>query len=336
MLHGMDISDYQRPDNTHDLITNYSLDFLFMRAIQSNGVRDPSFPRFWAGAAGLPCVRGAYHFPFGRAAVYEADYFVDYVKPLAAQESDIYWLDCESNPQGLSAVALAQWGVDWATRVHDRTGRIPGIYGPYLTHPQYAVWQKHFCAWWWPNYPTLWNGRTAWPDVMKRPATHYWGSKPMIWQHSSTYPVGGPNGSPHDASVTDMTMAELQSLSGGIMPIDSTDVATIFNTRLQGLVRESADPKDPARPFVDFGDHVTIGDALALAYVEAMRAHSEIATVATAVASLTAAVADLHEDVAKLGTGSISPEVLAAVTEAVDVALSRLRVTVDVLPPTAT
>lgn len=117
-----------------------------------------------AGDAGL--FWGAYHFGTGEEGVAQADYFLSVVSP---GDNDLIVLDFEANPQGPS-MTLGEARA-FVTHIHDKTGRLPGLYGGHYlkellgtnTDPLLAR-----CWFWLAQYgptavvPVNWNTWTFW------------------------------------------------------------------------------------------------------------------------------------------------------------------------------
>ena len=229
LLRGFDISAYQGTEDLANMVPVYALDFVICRAWQSNSQRDPAFPRYWAALGQLDVVRGAYAFAHsGTSATRSADAFCDYVIEQGLRDTDLLVLDLESNLGGLTAPALAAWGIAWAQRVAVRCpDHKPVYYGGYPVHPQYKAFPEYFSAWWWARYPASLSQRTVWPRQMLAPASHYWPGGPHIWQFSQDYPIG-PN-DPHDANVSSLTREQLRSLNPGApaMPLTPDEIKAI-------------------------------------------------------------------------------------------------------------
>jgi len=98
------------------------------KATQGTNYTDSAYTtnRQKAAAAGL--MWGAYHFATGSDGASQADYFLSVVQP---GPTDLLVLDLEQNPSG-SSMTL-DGAHDFVTRIHDQTGKWPGLYsGSYI------------------------------------------------------------------------------------------------------------------------------------------------------------------------------------------------------------
>jgi GH25 family lysozyme M1 (1,4-beta-N-acetylmuramidase) len=120
---GCDVASYQGRIDFDELKNEVA--FIFAKATEGTGYRDPTFDRNWTSAKRAGLIRGAYHFArpdLGLSAQAEATYFLANLGPLSGD--DMLALDYE-----------VQWGgdvVDWCKTfldlVRQQTGITPYIY----------------------------------------------------------------------------------------------------------------------------------------------------------------------------------------------------------------
>jgi GH25 family lysozyme M1 (1,4-beta-N-acetylmuramidase) len=217
----------------------YDLSFGFVKATESTNFTDDRFDDNWPAIRAAGLVRGAYHFarPGDSSANAQADYFVNFVNAHGGFDgTDLPILDFETSG-GLGTNVGLEWCNDWGDRVRARTGLVPLIYfgGWAADDVGTPTLRDHFCAWWYPRYPNEWANRAAWPgdySDMTLPSNNRWGETPDIWQYSQSFPV---DGDPHDANVSKLTLAQLQSLNthtadGAVVALTQADADLVAAT----------------------------------------------------------------------------------------------------------
>lgn len=233
MLRGIDVSHYQGLVNWSTLRAVYGLSWGAAKATEGTTYRDAQFPNNWNAMKSADLVRMAYHFarPDNDAAN-QANVFLSTVKAAGIGPTDIMVLDLESNPNNLPMLALSNWVNEWADRVTAETGRKPFLYtgSGYITNNGTVDVSKHFAAWWFPKYPSAYDGNTKWPTAITGyPTPNNWGSAPDIWQFSQSF------AGKYDANIANMTLSDLQTrgtISIGVDMLDTTDKSFI-DARMQ-------------------------------------------------------------------------------------------------------
>jgi GH25 family lysozyme M1 (1,4-beta-N-acetylmuramidase) len=123
MTKGIDVASYQGFIDFDALKAD--VEFLFTKASEGTGYRDPTFTRNWSEAKRVGLLRGAYHFArpdLGTLAHEEAAYFLSSIAPVDA--GDLLALDYEVNWDG----DVVGWCKVWLDLVKQMTGIAPYIY----------------------------------------------------------------------------------------------------------------------------------------------------------------------------------------------------------------
>jgi lysozyme len=128
VISGVDCSNVNGHLDLAALTREHSLSFVFFKATEGRGFRDPLFPAAWAVIGDLGLVRGSYHFahPMTDAAA-QADAFLSYVRGAGLLDTDLLALDLEVN-DNRPAPMVAAWAQEWCSRVHAESGRKPVVY----------------------------------------------------------------------------------------------------------------------------------------------------------------------------------------------------------------
>jgi len=132
---GLDVSGYQ-PDVNWSSVASKGGKFVYIKATEGTGYRNPSFAKQYNGSYKAGLIRGAYHFarPDISSGTTQANYFVDHGGGWSADGKTLPGaLDMEYNPYGatcygLSGSSMVQWVRDFSNRVKARTNRYPTIY----------------------------------------------------------------------------------------------------------------------------------------------------------------------------------------------------------------
>lgn len=211
MLRGIDVSHYQGSVDWATLKARYGLSWGAAKATEGVSYRDSQFGANWRKMKAAGLVRMAYHFahPGGDPAA-EAKAFLSVVKAQGLEAADILVMDMESNPNKLPMLTLRDWLAGWADYVTKATGRKPFLYtgSGYITNNATKGLRPHYAAWWFPKYPSAYDGKTAWPgSITGYPVANNWGGPPDIWQFTQSFRGYAGN---TDASVANMTLADLK------------------------------------------------------------------------------------------------------------------------------
>jgi GH25 family lysozyme M1 (1,4-beta-N-acetylmuramidase) len=192
-VHGIDVSHYQGPI-TWSSVASDGVGFAILKATESRKYTDPTFAfnDSQAALAGVPV--GAYHVwtPSGSIddAKAEANHFVHVVQPGVGDVLPVLDMEMNRVPNGMPASVLQAWARTWLTRVTQKTGVRPMVYGS-----QYLFQTMLGNTTWFADhgYP-LWFAwpRTPLPNSM--PAHDWQGHGWTFWQHSWTGRVTGIHG----------------------------------------------------------------------------------------------------------------------------------------------
>jgi GH25 family lysozyme M1 (1,4-beta-N-acetylmuramidase) len=120
---GCDVASYQGQIDFDALKADVS--FIFAKATEGTGYRDPTFGRNWSEAKRVGLTRGAYHFArpdLGLSAPDEAGYFLANLGPL--EPGDELALDYEVQFHG----DVVGWCKQFLDRVREIAGRPPYVY----------------------------------------------------------------------------------------------------------------------------------------------------------------------------------------------------------------
>lgn len=143
VIFGIDISHHTNAKLDLSLLKLQKVDFVYAKATQGVGFKDPKFGSYWTALAKLPetakPLRGAYHFLSANApGRNQADTFVDFLlsnggwlKDDMPPCLDLEWDVVSGNPdqwQGKSPDEIMSNVRAWLERVKERTGRTPAIY----------------------------------------------------------------------------------------------------------------------------------------------------------------------------------------------------------------
>jgi lysozyme len=181
--------------------------FVFLKASQGTGYRDPTFGYHWRTLAQHNISRGAYHFMSAdEDPIVQADWFVDRLEevgklqaidlpPCLDLEADLRkdkvkrWIVAETGEKrdfwnGQEPDEILQKVLQWLKRVEERTGRAPIIYtsrgwwNERIKDEKKIVKLQHFPIWI-ANYPDSGSPLKGKPKV---PNGHEW----AIWQFTET------------------------------------------------------------------------------------------------------------------------------------------------------
>lgn len=166
--------------------------FLYTKATEGTGYKDPTLEIYLAGASLIGAVRGAYHFNRKEySPTNQAAWFVKNVKPIFTAE-DWAILDVEENDTPAAAM------VSWFERVMSELPNNPvALYGraEQLNKISMTSAQKAFMK----TIPLIVAGYPTFPDNFETIPSYYvpdqtkYG-KPIIWQYSETGIVAGIDG----------------------------------------------------------------------------------------------------------------------------------------------
>ena len=221
MIRGIDVSHHQGNVNWKALKDTYKLDFGAAKATEGTSFRDTQFYSNWEEMKAVGLVRMAYHFarPDSNPAA-SANQFLAYVKSAGIEPSDIMVMDFESNPNNLPMATVNAWLMKWADIVTAATGRKPFIYtgSGYITNSSTFEVRRHFAGWWFPKYPSAYDGNSKWPSAIAGyPSPNNWGGAPDIWQFSQSF------ANKFDANVSALTVNELKTIGRQDTPVATLD-----------------------------------------------------------------------------------------------------------------
>ena len=176
---GLDVSGYQ-PNVNWASVASKGGKFVYIKATEGTGYRNPSFAQQYNGSYNAGLIRGAYHFarPDISSGTTQANYFVDHGGGWSADGKTLPGaLDMEYNPYGstcygLSGASMVKWVRDFSNRVKARTNRYPTIYTSTSWWNQCTGSNGSFASTnplWIPRYgssvgtlPAGWGFRTIW------------------------------------------------------------------------------------------------------------------------------------------------------------------------------
>jgi lysozyme len=179
LIHGIDVSRYQRTINWDDVkemqVKNIKIGFAFIKATEGTDRIDEQFERNWASAeeAGIP--KGAYHFFIaGKSGKAQANNFIQIAKLKTGDLPPV--LDIEQ-AYNVPPAKLDSEIVEWLQLVEDHYHAKPIIYtniqfyNKYLktNFDEYPIWIAHYLQ---PAKPRI---------------DHQW----LFWQHSEKGRVNG-------------------------------------------------------------------------------------------------------------------------------------------------
>lgn len=208
MLRGFDVSHHNGIVDWASLKSRYGIAWGAAKATEGTGFQDSQFGANWRKMKTAGLVRMAYHFahPGGDPAK-SALPFLSYVKANGLDATDVMVMDMEANQNKLPLLQVRDWLAGWADIVTRETGRKPFLYcgGGYITNNVSLDLKRHYAAWWYPRYPSAYDGKTAWPSsISGYPSSNNWGV-PDIWQFSQSF------ANSLDANIANMTLADLKT-----------------------------------------------------------------------------------------------------------------------------
>jgi GH25 family lysozyme M1 (1,4-beta-N-acetylmuramidase) len=192
-VHGIDVSHYQKTI-TWSSVASDGVNFAILKATESQGYTDPKFAFNDSQAALVGVPVGAYHvWTPSRStddATSEANHFVRVSQPTVGDVLPVLDMEMSRVPDGMPASVLRTWARTWLTRVTQKTGVRPMVYGS-----QYLFQTMLGNTTWFADhgYP-LWF---AWPraTLPKSMPAHDWqGQGWTFWQHSWSGRVKGIHG----------------------------------------------------------------------------------------------------------------------------------------------
>jgi GH25 family lysozyme M1 (1,4-beta-N-acetylmuramidase) len=174
---GIDISHHQGGKLDLAAAKKRGLKWLYHKATEGDGFRDPSYPtrRAEAKRAGIPF--GAYHFARAEKgdAAKEASFFLAYATPRPGDLRPV--LDLETL-EGLSPTDIRSWAKRFVTTVEKATGVNPTIYTPFDLGTA-----DNGCLLWRPRY----NNSNIPPQLK----WHIWQFSDGVFGVPNTYPGFG-------------------------------------------------------------------------------------------------------------------------------------------------
>lgn len=240
---GFDVSHYQGSVDWAALKARYGITWGATKATEGDTYRDSQFGANWRKLKAAGLVRMAYHFahPGGKPDT-EAKAFLSYVNANGLEAEDILCMDMESNPNNLPMLAVRDWLAGWADIVTKETGRKPFLYcgGGYIANNATKDIKSHFAAWWFPRYPSAYDGNRNWPtSISGYTSPNNWGGAPDIWQFTQSF--GGGN---MDASIANMSLDDLKtrgrastSKPPATPPVEEDNMANWTEDQLRTIVR---------------------------------------------------------------------------------------------------
>lgn len=213
MLRGFDVSHYQGAVDWAAMKTRYGVLWGAAKATEAETGKDSRFAANWRGMKAAGLVRLAYSFAHpDNDPTDDAQAFLAYVDAAGGfGPEDIAVMDMESNPSNLPMLTVRDWLAKWADIVTKATGRKPFLYtgSGYIRNNSTLNLRPHYAAWWYPQYPSAYDGKIAWPkSISGYPATNNWGGPPDIWQFTQSFPAYGGK---TDANIANMTLADLKT-----------------------------------------------------------------------------------------------------------------------------
>lgn len=305
MLRGFDVSHHNGTVDWASLKSRYGITWGAAKATEGRSFTDSQFPANWRKMKAAGLVRMAYHFAHPDSSpADDAKAFLDYVGSAGGfGPEDIAVMDMEGNSNNLPMLQVRDWLAGWADIITRATGRKPFLYcgSGYITNNATKDLKPHYAAWWFPRYPSAYDGKTAWPgSITGYPTTNNWGV-PDIWQFSQSF-AGSI-----DANIANMTLADLKTrgtkTTAGVTPGQEDDMTL---DELQDYMRALYNP-----------DSGSAGQFQA-------RTTARLTSLAAQVTALTAAVQTLADS-----QGVDSAGVIAAVHDAATAALADLKITLS-------
>ncbi|HEY2086237.1 MAG TPA: glycoside hydrolase family 25 protein [Mycobacterium sp.] len=231
MLRGIDVSHYQGTVDWGALKKQYGLTWGAAKVTEAEGGKDSEFLANWRNLKAAGLVRVGYHFAHpDNDPTDDANAFLAYVNAAGGfGPEDIACMDMEANQLNLPMLTVRDWLAKWADIVTKATGRKPFLYcgSGYIRNNSTLNLRSHYAAWWYPEYPSAYDGKTAWPDAITGyPTQNNWGSGPDIWQFSQSF--GGGN---RDANIANMTLADLKTRGSNSTPGTSTGELTMADVQ---------------------------------------------------------------------------------------------------------
>jgi len=215
MLRGIDVSHHNGTVDWGLLKARYGITWGAAKATEGTAFQDSQFPANWRKMKAAGLVRMAYHFahPGGDPAV-AAHSFLAYVTANGLEAADIMVMDMEGNSNNLPMLQVRDWLAGWADTVTKETGRKPFLYcgSGYIANNATKDLKPHYAAWWYPQYPSAYDGKTSWPGSITGPTPNNWGGPPDIWQFSQSF-AGSL-----DANIANMTLADLKTRGNAATP----------------------------------------------------------------------------------------------------------------------
>jgi lysozyme len=208
MLRGFDVSHHNGIVDWASLKSRYGIAWGAAKATEGRSFQDSEFPANWRKMKAAGLVRMAYHYahPGGDPST-AALPFLAYVKANGLDADDIMVMDMEANQNSLPLLEVRDWLAGWADIITRETGRKPFLYcgAGYIANNVSKDLKPHYAAWWFPRYPSAYDGKTGWPDsVSGYPTTNNWGV-PDIWQFTQSF------ANSLDANIANMTLADLKT-----------------------------------------------------------------------------------------------------------------------------
>jgi lysozyme len=209
MLRGIDVSHHNGTVDWAALKSRYGITWGAAKATEGRSFQDSQFPANWRKMKAAGLVRMAYHFAHPDSdPADDARAFLSYVKASGLESTDIMVMDMEANQNNLPMLEVRDWLAGWADIITRETGRKPFLYvgSGYIQNNATKDLKPHYAAWWWPRYPSAYDGKSAWPnDIVGYPSPNNWGGEPDIWQFSQSF-AGSL-----DANIANMTIADLKT-----------------------------------------------------------------------------------------------------------------------------
>lgn len=206
MLRGIDVSHYQGAVDWASLKTKYGITWGAAKATEGTGFKDAQFGANWRKMKAAGLVRMAYHFAHPDSDPSDdAHTFLSYVGTI--EPTDIMVMDMEGNSNNLPMLKVRDWLAGWADAVTKETGRKPFLYcgSGFIANNATKDLKPHYAAWWFPRYPSAYDGGTSWPGSITGPTPNNWGGAPDIWQFSQSFAHS------LDANIANMTLADLKT-----------------------------------------------------------------------------------------------------------------------------
>lgn len=208
MLRGFDVSHHNGTIDWASLKSRYGIAWGAAKATEGRSFQDSEFPANWRKMKAAGLVRMAYHYahPGGDPST-AALPFLAYVKANGLGPEDIMVMDMEANQNNLPLLEVRDWLAGWADIITRETGRKPFLYcgTGYIANNVSKDLKPHYAAWWFPRYPSAYDGKTGWPgSISGYPMPNNWGV-PDIWQFTQSF------ANSLDANIANMTLADLKT-----------------------------------------------------------------------------------------------------------------------------